>query len=142
MADVAIMLALMAARNAAHGLSVVQSGGWPNVGWAPFGFCGPQLGPGPTNKSFTAGFLGFGRISQATLKRLVPFGVTHALYTDSGRGRRTEGDDTAFVEQYATFGKLRQLKRVSLDELAAESDVVFILAPGRFRLYHRLYRTS
>ncbi|KAG8891454.1 Transcriptional regulatory protein sin3, partial [Tulasnella sp. 417] len=31
-ADVAIMLALMAGRNVAHGLSIVQSGGWPNVG--------------------------------------------------------------------------------------------------------------
>lgn len=129
-ADVAIMLALMAARNAAYGLSIVQSGGWPNVGWAPFGFCGPQLGPGPTTKSFTAGFLGFGRISQATLRRLIPFGVTHAVYTDSGRGRRTEDEDTAFVEQYAAFGQLKQLKWVSLDELAAESDVVFLLAPG------------
>ncbi|KAG9000177.1 hypothetical protein FRB90_011875 [Tulasnella sp. 427] len=135
-ADVAIMLALMAARNAAYGLSLVQSGGWPNVGWAPFGFCGPQLGPGPTAKSFTAGFLGFGRISQATLRRLVPFGATRAIYTDSGRGQRSEAQDTAFIKEYEAFGQLRELKRVSLDELASDSDVVFLLAPGGERTKH------
>lgn len=128
------MLALMAGRNVSQGLSVVQSGGWPSVGWAPFGFCGPQLGPGSTSKTFTAGFLGFGRISQATLHRLIPFGVTHAIYTDSGKGRRTPEEDASLVQKYAAFGQLKEVRRVTSDGLASKSDVVFLLAPGESNL--------
>ncbi|KAG8875803.1 Transcriptional regulatory protein sin3 [Tulasnella sp. 332] len=130
-ADIAIMLALMASRNAAHSLSIVQSGQWPAIGWAPFGFCGPQLGlPGSTAKSFTAGFLGFGRIAQATVRRLVPFGVTRVLYTDSGRGKGRSEEDAQLVRDYEVFGQLREVRRVDLDTLASESDLVILLAPG------------
>lgn len=133
MADIAIMLALMASRDASHSMSVVQSGEWPAIGWAPFGFCGPQLGPGPTTKTFTAGFLGFGRIAQATVHRLVPFGVTRVLYTDSGRGRDRKEEDAAIVRKYEGFGQLKEITRVDLDTLASESDVVILLAPGKDR---------
>lgn len=124
------MLALMASRNAAQGLSIVQSGRWPAIGWAPFGFCGPQLGPGPTTKSFTAGFLGFGRIAQATVHRLIPFGVTRVLYTDSGRGRDRSEENAKLIKQYEGFGNLREVRRVDLDTLASESDLVVLLVPG------------
>ncbi|KAG8894123.1 hypothetical protein FRB99_001497 [Tulasnella sp. 403] len=139
-ADVAIMLALMAGRNALQGLNIVQSGQWPSVGWAPFGFCGPQLGPGPTSEPFTAGFLGFGRISQATVHRLVPFGITHVIYSDSGRGPRNEVLEKEIVERYRVFGKLEEVRRVDIDELATQSDVIFLLAPGGESTYHIINR--
>ena len=142
-ADIAIMLALMAARNVEYSLSVVQSGKWPTVGWAPFGFCGPQLGPGPVaGKTFTVGFLGFGRISQATLHRLVPFGVTHAIYTDSGRGGRSSADDEVLRQKYAGFGRLEEVRRVTLDELAQNSDLVILLAPGKHEALFSTLRAS
>ncbi|KAG8991161.1 Transcriptional regulatory protein sin3 [Tulasnella sp. JGI-2019a] len=150
-ADIAVMLALMASRNAARGLSVVQSGQWPATGWAPFGFCGPQLGlPGSTTKSFTVGFLGFGRISQATVRRLIPFGMTRVLYTDSGRGNDRSAEDAKLVRDYEAFGQLREVKRVDLNMLASESDLVVLLAPGGDSTYHiistpflkRMKRTS
>lgn len=112
-------------------MKIVEKGEWPKVGWAPFGFCGPQLGAGPTGEnSFTVGFLGFGRIAQATLARLIPFGVTRAIYTDSGRGSRSADDDAAFLRKYESIGQLRSLERASLDELAQQSDLVILLAPG------------
>ncbi|KAG8950063.1 hypothetical protein FRC03_000174 [Tulasnella sp. 419] len=140
-ADISIMLALMASRNALSALKVVETGRWPSLGWAPFGFCGPQLGSGPTlpwpdapmisPPEFTAGFLGFGRISKAVLHRLIPFGITRAVYTTSGKGKqRTEEEDQALVEKYKGFGSLKEVKRVDLDELAKQSDVLFTLVPG------------
>lgn len=79
-ADVCIMLALMAGRNAAHTTRLVREGKWPYFSWAPFLFCGPQLSAPDPSHQRTAGFIGFGRIAKATLARLVPFGFTHAIY--------------------------------------------------------------
>lgn len=124
------MLALMAGRNASRGLSIVQTGQWPSIGWAPFGFCGPQLGPGPTTKPFTVGFLGFGRIALATVHRLVPFGITRVVYTDSGRGKDRTAEHAELVKKYEAFGQLREIRRADLDTMASESDLVILLAPG------------
>lgn len=73
------------------------------------------------------GFLGFGRIAQATLARLIPFGVTDCLYTGNPNSPtdHSERDDALRAKH-----GLRSLRRVGLDELARESDVLFVLAPG------------
>ncbi|OBZ77372.1 Glyoxylate reductase/hydroxypyruvate reductase [Grifola frondosa] len=105
---------------------------WPNFTWSPFSFCGPQLSATSTHPSRTAGFIGFGRIAQATLARLVPFGFTHCLYT----GNPSIAPDPAFDAEIAAKYNVREVRRVSLDELARESDVVFVLAPGGPSTYH------
>lgn len=105
---------------------------WPTTSWKPFGFCGPQLSANWVAPSRTVGFLGFGRIAQAVLRRLIPFGYKDCLYVGSPRSPASADADAA----RATEMGLRSLRRVSLDELAAESDVVFVLAPGGPATYH------
>jgi len=125
-ADIAIMLALMASRNAEEVTAVVRNGEWPKRPWSPFMFCGPQLSASSIHPERTAGFIGFGRIAQATLKRLVPFGITECLYAGNPR---TPADPAADAALARGFG-LASVRRVPLAELAAKSDVVFVLAPG------------
>jgi glyoxylate/hydroxypyruvate reductase len=150
------MLALMAGRNAGAGITLVKEGKvspilpttrflpllppacdqvltraaptqWPNVNFAPFTFTGPQLSTtsllSPTR---TAGFLGFGRIAQATLKRLISFGLTHCIYTSNPSSPRNAALEASLAAQH----NLRSVRRVELDQLARESDVLFVLAPG------------
>ncbi|EJC99963.1 uncharacterized protein FOMMEDRAFT_92415 [Fomitiporia mediterranea MF3/22] len=140
-ADLAIMLALMATRNAKECMSV-----WPNSPWTPFGFCGPQLStiphetsPGKTSPSKTVGFFGFGRIAQATLARLVPFGIRKFIYT----GNSASTPSPATLERDAKLASSVGLppdaiSRVPLETLAAESDVLFVLAPGGAGTYHAI----
>ncbi|KZP28343.1 D-isomer specific 2-hydroxyacid dehydrogenase [Athelia psychrophila] len=124
-ADLTVMLALMAGRNAAQSMQVVSNGEWPTVGWSPFGFCGPQLSAAPA-RSRTAGFIGFGRISQAVLARLIPFGVTRCLYTANPASAPHHARDDALKAAHG----LAEVRAVELGVLAAESDMVFVLAPG------------
>ncbi|KAG9222088.1 hypothetical protein CCMSSC00406_0009301 [Pleurotus cornucopiae] len=131
-ADLSIMLALMASRNAGETMSLVQSGHWPLHSWSPFGFCGPQLSSDGTTKPRTIGFLGFGRIAQATLARLIPFGVKRVIYTGSPSSPPTHERDQALAKEY----KLDSLLRVDIAELAKESDVLFVLAPGGPKTRH------
>jgi len=131
-ADLSVMLALMAGRNARATASVVQSGEWPGYPWSPFGFCGPQLSANWIHNTRTAGFIGFGRIAQATLARLIPFGFTDCLYTSNPSSTPNTSRDA----EIATKHGLRSVQRVGLDELARNSDVVFVLAPGGPALYH------
>lgn len=75
-----------------------------------------------------AGFLGFGRIAQATLARLIPFGFSHCVYSGnplSPANAHAERDAALAAEL-----KLKSLRKVDVDTVAAESDVVFVLAPG------------
>ncbi|TRM60459.1 hypothetical protein BD626DRAFT_549752 [Schizophyllum amplum] len=125
-ADVSIMLALMASRNDGRSLTLAKDGLWPSFTWAPFAFCGPQLSVTPERPELTVGFIGFGRISHATLRRLVPFGVTNVLYATRPGAKADPVQDAKFAE---TFG-VKEVKRASHEELAAKSDVVFVLAPG------------
>lgn len=120
---------------------------WPNSPWSPFGFSGPQLStvPHETNphQSYpgkTVGFLGFGRIAQATLARLVPFGIQKFIYTgnpassSSSTSPEAAARDTAIAASHNLPASA--ISRVTLDTLAAESDVLFILAPGGADTYH------
>ncbi|KAH7909883.1 D-isomer specific 2-hydroxyacid dehydrogenase [Hygrophoropsis aurantiaca] len=131
-ADLSVMLALMAGRNGGIGTSVVQKGEWKNYSWAPFGFCGPQLSTTSASPKRTIGFLGFGRIAQATLARLVPFGVTHCLYSSNPTSPANHARDAELAAKY----KLQAVKKVDVDDVARESDVLFVLAPGGNDTYH------
>ncbi|KAI5888646.1 uncharacterized protein SCHCODRAFT_02637300 [Schizophyllum commune H4-8] len=131
-ADVSIMLALMSSRNDGKSLTLAKDGLWPSFTWAPFSFCGPQLSVTPERPTLTVGFLGFGRISQATLRRLVPFGVTRVLYATRPDAKADPAQDAKWAE---TFG-VKEVKRASHAEIAAGSDVVFALAPGGPSTYH------
>ncbi|KAJ7185906.1 hypothetical protein C8R46DRAFT_1062038 [Mycena filopes] len=130
-ADTSVMLALMAGRNDGAAYSLVKNGDWPKpaYAWSPFGFCGPQLSTTPSSRTRTVGFLGFGRIAQATLARLVAFGITHCLYTSLR-------PDTARDAALQATHKLKALERVDADRLARESDVLFVLTPGGQATYH------
>ncbi|KAL4068571.1 hypothetical protein V8B97DRAFT_2024810 [Scleroderma yunnanense] len=131
-ADLSLMLALMASRNAGIAISIAQNGEWPNYPWAPFAFCGPQLSTTDTSPTRKVGFLGFGRIAQATLARLVPFGITHCLYTSNPTSPTNHQRDAELAEKY----RLQAITKVDLDELARESDFIFVLAPGGRDTYH------
>ncbi|TFK41674.1 hypothetical protein BDQ12DRAFT_765206 [Crucibulum laeve] len=139
-ADLSVMLALMAGRNIRETMAVVNEGKesltfqalWPAYPWAPYLFCGPQLSASAASPRRTVGFLGFGRISQATLARLIPFGITDCVYSSSPSSKPTLERDTALQQRY----NLHSLKRVDLDELAKQSDVLFVLAPGGEATYH------
>ncbi|KZT28001.1 hypothetical protein NEOLEDRAFT_1233354 [Neolentinus lepideus HHB14362 ss-1] len=131
-ADVTVMLALMASRNAKETAGVIDRGEWPNSTWSPFIFCGPQLSRTPPIQTRTAGFLGFGRIAQATLRRLVPFGFTHCVYVANPSTVPNPVQDAAYTKQF----NLQSVRRVDIDTLASASDVVFVLAPGGDKTRH------
>jgi glyoxylate reductase len=101
-ADMAMALLLAAARRVAEGDRVVRAGGWTDVdpGW--------MLGTEVTGK--TLGLVGFGRIGQAVARRAAGFEL-RLLY--------------ASPREMAFPGA----RRVSLDELLAESDFVSIHTP-------------
>ncbi|KAF8734377.1 hypothetical protein AX14_003332 [Amanita brunnescens Koide BX004] len=122
------MLALMAGRNARQCMSIVDNGEWPNCSWAPFQFCGPQISSSASSKIRTIGFVGFGRIARATLKRLIPFGVTNCIYAKNPKKPADPTRDAITEKEF--IDSLHSIKRVSLDELARESDVLFVLTPG------------
>lgn len=80
----------------------------------------------------TVGFIGFGRIAQATLARLVAFGITHCLYSSNPSSPTNVQRDAELQKKH----NLRAVSRVDLDELARESDVLIVLAPGGPATYH------
>ncbi|KAH9948011.1 hypothetical protein B0H21DRAFT_288589 [Amylocystis lapponica] len=148
-ADLSIMLALMAGRNVGETTALVRAGEesrlwtspahhsdlclqWPKNSWSPFAFCGPQLSASAIHPTRTAGFLGFGRIAQATLARLIPFGITHCIYSGNPSSPENTALNAALVDKHG----LQSVRRVGLEELARESDVLFVLAPGSPQLRH------
>ncbi|KAF7797383.1 hypothetical protein EIP86_008578 [Pleurotus ostreatoroseus] len=151
-ADLTVMLALMAGRNVKETISLVNNGlvrpqrdnlilsltltntpeKWPTTTWAPFAFCGPQFSASCVAPGRTAGFIGFGRIAQATLARLIPFGYKECIYITRSTSSRDPASDTKLAQELG----LNSVRRVTLDELAAQSDVLFVLAPGGPATYH------
>lgn len=115
-ADITVMLILMAQRRAGEAMGKVIQGEWPQMPWHPLLMTGPQI------KGSTVGFLGFGRIAQASLLRLLPFGIERAIYLTSTPGQAVRDD---------YFGLLREPKvpvnpATSWEQLASESDVVVV----------------
>jgi len=127
-ADITVMLALMASRNGRIAVEAVEAGKWPSTPWSLFAFCGPQI----SSPGYIVGFVGFGRIAQATLRRLRSFGIDRFLYNDTGRGPSRESADVDLRQQF----NLKELRRVGLDELAAECDLIITLTPGGALTHH------
>ncbi|KAF8605671.1 D-isomer specific 2-hydroxyacid dehydrogenase [Ceratobasidium sp. AG-I] len=127
-ADIGIMLALMASRNVKQSMDIVHSGKWPLTPWSPFLLTGPQL----STPNTIVGFLGFGRIAHATLARLVSFNVSRVLYTRSS----PPTDSAPDAELLKRYPSLKEARHVTYDELARESDFIFLLAPGGPSSHH------
>ena len=115
-ADLTVMLILMAQRRGGECIAKVTRGEWPQMPWHPLLMTGPQI------RGSTIGFLGFGRIAQASLQRLLPFGIKRAIYLTSKPGQLVKEDH---------FGLLKNPTitiepATSIDQLAKESDVVIV----------------
>lgn len=94
----------------------VMDGDWPKMPWSPLLLCGPQI----TNS--TVGFLGFGRIAQATLARLLPFQISQALYLGSRPGQAAKEDFYGLVKEQ----KIPIQPAKNAQELAEKSDILII----------------
>jgi len=128
------MLALMASRNVKESIQLIDSGKWPTLPWSPFLLTGPQLShvnPAGRGK-IVAGFLGFGRIAQAVLHRMVAFGVTDVVF--ASRSGNQGADFTHITNCYGQ--QLKSVRKVSTNEVAQLSDVVFVLTPGGSNTHH------
>ena len=116
-ADLAVMLTLMAQRRAGESVAKVKEGQWPQMPWTPLLMTGLQL------RGSTVGFVGFGRISQATLKRLIPFGIKNAIYLTSRPGQPAKEDHFGLLGGHAS---VPVEPAGNWEELASESDVVVL----------------
>ncbi|RYO06739.1 hypothetical protein AA0119_g2396 [Alternaria tenuissima] len=115
-ADLTVMLILMAQRRVGESMTKVAKGEWPQMPWHPLLMTGPQI------RGSTIGFLGFGRIAQASLQRLLPFGIKKVIYLTSKPGKPVKEDH---------FGLIRNATvpiepAGSIEQLAKESDVVVV----------------
>ncbi|KIJ37273.1 hypothetical protein M422DRAFT_76119 [Sphaerobolus stellatus SS14] len=137
-ADISVMLALMATRNAAVGMKVVASGEWPTYPWSPFSFCGPQLSTLSPSKPSPkiAGFIGYGRIGRATARRLAAFGLAHVIYASSTSASLASSPTPDSLPPFPPNPTPDTAIEVSLATLAAHSDVLFVLAPHTPQTHH------
>ncbi|KAM0755561.1 glyoxylate/hydroxypyruvate reductase-like protein [Meredithblackwellia eburnea MCA 4105] len=120
-ADIGAMLVLMASRRAGEGIRAVVNGKWPLMPWSPLLLCGHGL------QRATVGVLGFGKIGQLTLKRLIGFGIGRVLYTTSKIGQPLpESKDFFRTIPLAKSNGIEIRPAASLDELAKESDFLVI----------------
>ncbi|KAK4047490.1 hypothetical protein OIV83_005403 [Microbotryomycetes sp. JL201] len=97
-------------------MRAVVDGKWPSMPWAPLLLCGTGL---------QVGVLGFGKIGQLTLKRLLGFGLGRALYLTSRPGSRPS------VDHFNLLGNKSKDEvpiepAMSLQHLAQESDFVIV----------------
>eukprot|EP01137_Pigoraptor_chileana_P035603 Opistho-2@29901 len=102
-ADIALMLALMAARRAVEATEAVRSGEWG--AWQPLWMCGRDIA------GATVGIVGLGRIGAAVARRMRACGASTVLYS----GSRKKKDAAAEVA-----GEF-----VPLGDLLRRSDFVF-----------------
>ena len=85
----------------------------------------------------TVGFLGFGRIAQATLDRLVGFGITRCIYTTRiGSPPKKELENSLAGKYRGVNPAFESVRQVDMKTLARESDVLFVLAPGGAETRH------
>jgi glyoxylate/hydroxypyruvate reductase len=115
-ADLTIMLILMAQRRGGEAMAKVIKGEWPQMPWHPLLLTGPQI------RGSTVGFLGFGRIAQASLQRLLPFGIKRVIYLTSKPGQPVKEDHFGLIKNASI--PIEPAK--SADELASGSDVVIV----------------
>ncbi|KAK4046907.1 hypothetical protein OIO90_006389 [Microbotryomycetes sp. JL221] len=125
-ADVGAMLTLMATRRAGEGMRAVIDGQWPMMPWAPLLLCGHGL------QGRTIGILGFGKIGQLTLKRLLGFDIGRALYVTSKPNCEPKHDYFNLVNNTTSSivnskGQPISIEpATSLKQLAQESDVLIV----------------
>ncbi|GAA6059189.1 hypothetical protein JCM10212_005534 [Sporobolomyces blumeae] len=120
-ADIGAMLTLMASRRAGEGIRAVVDGEWPNMPWDPLLLCGRGL------QGRTVGVLGFGKIGQLTLKRLLGFGISRVVYSTSRVGEPLPASKDYFNLAKATEALgISMNPASSLDELATESDFLIV----------------
>lgn len=85
-----------------------------------------MCGPGLNTPNLTIGFLGFGRISQCVVDRLLGFtNKTHPpkiLYTSSRRRPDQSAIDASFSSRWGV-----SVARAETDSVAAQSDIVIVL---------------
>ncbi|KAK1926720.1 hypothetical protein DB88DRAFT_178414 [Papiliotrema laurentii] len=121
-ADITVMLVLMTMRRVEEGIQIIKAGEWPTLPWGPFVMTGPSIG----HPNLTFGFLGFGRISQETVKRLLAFANKSqppTIIYNSSRARRNQQEiDAEYTKKFGVT-----VQRVEKDELAARSDVLIVL---------------
>jgi glyoxylate/hydroxypyruvate reductase len=95
---------------------------WPTLPWGPFVMTGPSIG----HPNLTIGFLGFGRISQETLRRLLVFTSQSAPPTVtyvSSRARPNQAEiDAEFTKKFGVT-----VKRQEKEEVAAQADILIVL---------------
>ena len=121
-ADIVVMLVLMTMRRTEEGISLVKSGKWSQLPWAPWVLCGPSI----SHPSLTISFLGFGRISQEALSRLLAFTNKSHPPNVTYASSRARPDQAAIDEDFSKrFGV--SVKRVEKDQLAAEADILIVL---------------
>lgn len=95
-AEFTVLLMLAVGRRLFDAESAIRNGEWI-YSWSPLWLCGQGL----TNA--TVGIVGMGRIGQAVLKRILPFGVAKVLYHDIFHPIKPAEDMGAV---YATFEDL------------------------------------
>ncbi|GAA5998958.1 2-hydroxyacid dehydrogenase [Rhodotorula paludigena] len=123
-ADVGAMLVLMASRRAGESVRAVIDGKWPSMPWNPLLLCGQSL------KGSTVGILGFGKIGQLTLKRLLGFDVSRCLYSTSRPGVALDPSKDYFnTLATASFHGVELRPAESYDELARECDFLVTCCP-------------
>ena len=105
-ADLTMALMLSAARKLPQAAEDAREGRWKN--WAPAGWLGMELA------GAVLGIVGMGKIGGAVARRAAGFGMS-ILYTNL----------TPYPEVEETLGA----RRVALDELLAESDIVSLHVP-------------
>ncbi|KAH8917248.1 hypothetical protein BT69DRAFT_1249037, partial [Atractiella rhizophila] len=130
-ADLGVLLVLAAMRRAGEAIRLVQEDRWPVTPWSPEMLWGPSL------SKATVGFLGFGRISQALLLRLLPFGISRAIYTTSQLGSplSSSSDHYGLLSHPSLQdGKLTPVD--SMDRLAVESDVLIVGCSLNEKTFH------
>lgn len=115
-ADLTIMLILMAQRRGGESMAKVTKGEWPQMPWHPLLMTGPQI------RGSTVGFLGFGRIAQASLQRLLSFGIKRVIYLTSKPGQPAKEDHYGLLKNAG----IPVEPATSADQLAQESDVVVV----------------
>jgi glyoxylate/hydroxypyruvate reductase len=115
-ADLTIMLILLAQRRGGESLAAVKNGAWPQMPWHPLLMTGPQI------RGCVVGFLGFGRIAQATVKRLLPFGISRVVYVTSRAGQVVKEDHYGLLKD----ARIPIEPAQDADQLARESDVVVV----------------